>query len=181
MTFYSDVGDFNDQLYRIQSASAVFQKGIYHVFSLKTIEPVDVAALVNHTVFEDQNAKNAWNGFDSSHPFYECGKSSLAALRRTVDARHNLIYRPFMLDNLFWQDCKLIEHIKQAPHIEEIEQIYIKFSKDVLKQYNIEQDERERRPPPRIPSDVNNVASYPLLWADLFLQNVSGCLNKESP
>lgn len=186
-----DVADFNDQNHRIQSAGAVFQKGIYHLFLLSRRKPSDLfdkilrtyqslfqlcltqllldfdyqindkrilkrlralckdenaptradldpAALVNHSTFEENGG---WNGCQPNHPLHLSATNSLKALRRIADARHNLVYRPFMLDGPFWEDCTLIDLLKTAPTTDEVEQLYLEFTRAVTDQFAVERSE----------------------------------------
>lgn len=171
----SDLTDFNDRYHRIKSASAVFQKGIYHLFLLKRVEPkelsgqilrlyqcifqlclsqllldfnyklvpdrlpkrltrlckdpkqptrneIDPAAIVTHSVFEE----GKWSGFKAGNKLHSSSKHSLTLIKRIVDTRHNLTYRPFMLSS-HWDDCTLIDLLKIAPTVDETEQSYQEF------------------------------------------------------
>jgi hypothetical protein len=71
--------------------------------------------------------------------------NSLKALRRVADARHNLVYRPFMLDGPFWEDCTLIDLLKTAPTTDEVEQLYLEFTHAVADQFAAERSERPAR------------------------------------
>jgi hypothetical protein len=182
----SDIYNFNDVPHRIRSASATFQKGIYHLFIQKyryttdlfagilgmyqclfqlcltqllldsdfsisskdirlkrlralckdpnnpTRREIDPAAIVNHSIFEQQGN---WRGFRNNHPLHFSSVESLNLLQRIIDARHNLVYRPFMLDHL-WEDCTLIDLLETRPAVDEAESAYREFISGVLKWYN---------------------------------------------
>lgn len=172
----ADLKDFNDVGHRVASASAVFQKGIYHLFVLKTREApdmyarvlrmyqclfqlcltqllldlnyrldpddmfkrlrqlcrdpknptrkeVDPAAVINHSVFE--NGK--WRGAPKGHHLEAASQSAIGLYLRVVEARHHLIYRPFMLDGPFWEDCTLMDLLAVTPEAKEIEQTFREF------------------------------------------------------
>ena len=178
----SDIYDFNDVPHRIRSASAAFQKGIYHLyvqrfhgaedlftsvirsyqclfqlcltyllldstFSIRsddirlrrltklcadpkrpTRREIDPAAVINHSIFEKHGK---WHGLPSSHPLHSGSVKALRFLQTIVDARHNLVYRPFMLDRL-WEDCTLMDLLKNRPTTEEIEDAYRQFMSEVF-------------------------------------------------
>lgn len=182
----SDMQDFNDVPHRIRSASATFQKGIYHLFMRKnqsktdlfavilglyqclfqlcltqllldsdfsisssdirlrrlralctdpnnpTRREIDPAAIVNHSTFERQGN---WRGFRIDHSLHLSSVESLKLLQRISDARHNLVYRPFMLDHL-WEDCTLIDLLQTRPTLDEAENTYSVFISGVFKWYN---------------------------------------------
>lgn len=183
----SSIIDFNDPDHRIQSASAAFQKGLYHLFILKKRETTDVfaqvlrlyqclfqlcltellldsdydlnkvkiqprlrnfcqnpeqptrreidpAAIVDHTTFE----KKKWRGFRKGHPLEKVSKCTLELYARVVDARHNLVYRPFMLDNLY-EDCTLIDLLKHLPKTSDVEYAYQDFIKATVDCHIVEQ------------------------------------------
>ena len=178
----SDIYDFNDVPHRIRSASATFQKGIYHLFIHKhhgttdlftsvirlyqclfqlcltyllldstfairsddirlkrltklcanpkhpTRLEIDPAAVVNHSTFEEQGK---WRGFPPSHPLHLGSVKSLRFLQTIVEARHNLVYRPFMLDRL-WEDCTLMDLLENRPTTDEVEDVYRQFISEVF-------------------------------------------------
>lgn len=78
---------------------------------------LDPACLVTHSVFE----KHKWQGFQVSHPLAAIGRETIDLYSRVVDARHNLLYRPFLLDGPHWEDCTLITLIGKSPPRLEIE------------------------------------------------------------
>lgn len=176
-----DITDFNDVAHRIESASAVFQKGIYHLFILKTSritdiyekvlrsyqclfllcltqllldmnfsirtssiqkrlknicsdpsqptrKDIDPAALINHSIFEDRK----WNGFLVNHPLNISSNDTLNLFDRVVNARHNIIYRPFLLDNSYWENCTLINLIRDLPKEQEIENSFRQFLEGMI-------------------------------------------------
>lgn len=181
----TDIYDFNSVPHRIRSASATFQKGVYHLFILRhhestelfasvirlyqclfqlcltyllldstfsiksqdirlkrltklcadpkrpTRREIDPVAVVSHSVFE-LNGK--WQGFPHSHALHAGSINSLSLLQAVSDARHNLIYRPFMLDHL-WEDCTLIDRLDKRPTVTEVEDAYRQFISDVFGWY----------------------------------------------
>ena len=94
---------------------------------IQNVEPtrkhLDPACLITHSVFENKK----WNGFPTGHPLFSVSQSALDLFNRVVDARHNLIYRPFLLDQMFWEDCTLSELIEKSPRINEVEKVYTDF------------------------------------------------------
>jgi hypothetical protein len=192
----TDIYDFNDIGHRVFSATATFQKGIYHLFILKnekspevftkvlrlyqcvfqlcltqllldanykingkkiqqrlrrdckdpekpTRNEIDPAAIVKHSVFEEEGH---WKGFPQEHPLYLISKESLVLIQKIVEARHSLLYRPYMLDGPFWKDCTLMDLLKLIPDVEEIEKTYSSFIKAVLVWQNIERLEEPGKP-----------------------------------
>lgn len=184
-----DVKDLNEPGHRVMSASAVYQKGIYHLFMLKnkeasdayariiriyqcifqlcltqllldmdyklkpkdisprlrehcrdgenpTRKEIDPAAIVTHSVFE----KGRWTGAKRGHPLHEISKATIKLYKRVVEARHNLIYRPFMLAGYFWEDCTLLDLLSTVPKVEELERAYQVFVQAMLK-WNTVQNE----------------------------------------
>lgn len=171
--------DFDDSNHRTESATAAFQKGIYHLFLGKLHRDPDVygqllrkyqclfqaclslllldlagfslascvkriprrllnrcadpkrplrseldpACLITHSLFEERR----WNGFPASHPMARVSQRALDLYGRVVEARHNLLYRPCLLDGPFWEDCTLMGLITGAPSALEIEQVYDEF------------------------------------------------------
>jgi hypothetical protein len=182
----NNIYDFNDVPHRIRSASATFQKGIYHLFIQKsqnisdlfaailglyqclfqlcltqllldsdfsinskdirlkrlrdlckdpknpTRREIDPAAIVTHSAFEEQGS---WRGFRASHPLHLSSVKSLKLLQRIIDARHNLVYRPFLLEHL-WEDCTLIDLLETRPTVDEAETVYREFISAVVKWHN---------------------------------------------
>src|SRR5438046_3181822 len=55
-------------------------------------DEIDPACVINHS------AILKWSGFPSSHPLAKSGVRAKDLFSCTVDARHNLLYRPFLLD-----------------------------------------------------------------------------------
>lgn len=184
----NDLTDFNDLEHRVQSACAVWQKGLYHLFVLKneptsemfekilrlyqclfqlsltqllldtnfnistdqipprlrrrckdpkhpTRKELDPASIVTHTTFERH-----WSGFRNGHALHEISLKTLTSYKRTVEARHNLLYRPFMLAPNFWEDCTLIDLLNDTPKIEDVEQLYQDFIKAILNLHILEQE-----------------------------------------
>lgn len=87
-----------------------------------TREELDPAAIVTHTMLE-----RTWKGFRQGHPLLSSSEHSLDLYRRVVESRHNLLYRPFLLADRFWEDCTLIDLLQDAPEVDEIEQAYRLF------------------------------------------------------
>lgn len=181
----ADIYNFNNIPHRIRSASATFQKGVYHLFILRhnditdlfasvirlyqclfqlcltyllldstfsirsedirlkqltkrcadpkrpTLQEIDPAAVVSHSIFE-LNGK--WQGFPQSHRLHNGSIKSLTLLQAVIDARHNLVYRPFMLDHL-WEDCTLIDRLAKRPTVTEVEDAYRQFISGVFSWY----------------------------------------------
>jgi hypothetical protein len=185
--------NFDDRNHRVESATAAFQKGLYHLFLIKkrseadmysqiirtyqclfqiclsqllldssfslngklqhlprrlrllcldpsrpTRSDLDPACLITHSIFEDRK----WACFPPQHPLYSVSKLALDLYGRVVDARHNLLYRPFLLDGLFWEDCTLINLVGSAPSPDEIEQLYQKFVSAVWDWSTVEKGSR---------------------------------------
>lgn len=188
-----NLSDFNDLSHRLSSATAAFQKGIYHLFFLSTMDSqehfskilrtyqclfqlcltyllldssykldakhlpsrlrklcddaeaptraeIDPAAIVTHSVFENRK----WKGLGKSHPLHLSSKGALDLYQRTVEARHNLLYRPFMLAN-YWEDCTLINLLDSVPSSQEVEAAYKKFLQQMLEWSKVEQEEMPER------------------------------------
>jgi hypothetical protein len=189
----SDIHDFNDVPHRIRSASAAFQKGIYHLFVQRyhgtadlftsvirlyqclfqlcltyllldstfsiesddirlrrltklsadpkrpTRREIDPAAVVNHSTFEEHGK---WRGFPKSHSLQLGSIKSIRLLQTIVEARHNLVYRPFMLDRQ-WEDCTLMDLLENRPTTEEVEDVYRQFISEVFSWHNEYEPKRE--------------------------------------
>lgn len=188
-----DVKDFNNISHRVASASAVFQKGIYHLFLLKTREApdmyarvlrmyqclfqlcltqllldldyklnpkdiskrlrqlcqdpanptrkeVDPAAIITHSVFEN----GRWPGAPKGHYLEAASKSAVGIYLRVVEARHHLIYRPFMLDGPFWEDCTLMDLLAVTPEVEDIERAFREFVGAMMTWHGDEDRETDR-------------------------------------
>lgn len=189
----SDLSNFNYPQHRISSATATFQKGIYHLYFLvsqdsqewyakilrtyqclfqlcitqllldsdfsldaKHIQQrlrnlcknpdqplrseIDPAALITHSVFENRK----WKGLQKHHPLHLSSVMALDVYHKTVEARHNLIYRPFMLEN-YWEDCKLINLLGSVPSCAEVESAYKTFFGGMLDWVDLEQKEMSER------------------------------------
>lgn len=175
------IKNFDDFNHRIESATATFQKGLYHLFIVvkrrstdvfaqvlrkyqsifqlcltqllldmsfslngrriqrrlrekfcknpksPTRKELDPAAIVTHHTFEEE-----WKGFPDSHPLSMVSKNSLTLYQRVVEARHNLLYRPFLLAGSIWEDCTLIGLLGSIPKANEIEQAYRIFIETML-------------------------------------------------
>ena len=91
---------------------------------------IDPACVLTHSAIQK------WSGFTSTHPLVQSGVKARELLSRTVDARHNLLYRPFLLDRTdpgfdfgpFWEDCTLKALIGGAPKRQEVEVGYGDFA-----------------------------------------------------
>jgi hypothetical protein len=88
--------------------------------------------LVTHS-----DLRNKGRGFPIAHPLAPIGKETLDLFSRLVQARHNLLYRPFLLDvtknpsiaiSPSWEDCTLRDLIGGAPTWQEIEAAYEHFA-----------------------------------------------------
>jgi hypothetical protein len=75
-------------------------------------------------------------GFDV---FYRANRYSVQTI---ADARHNLVYRPFMLDCL-WEDCTLIDLIENRPTTTKVENVYHQFTSEVFNWHNEYEPKRE--------------------------------------
>ncbi len=177
-----DITDFNDAAHRIESASAVFQKGIYHLFILRTNRVVDIyekvlrvyqclfslcstqlllnmnyrfprssepkfnkfrkhcvnqneitrkdidpAAIIEHN---DLNKGN-WQ-FPKNHKLGHSSQQTLRLYKRALNTRHNTIYRPFLLDNSYWENCTLSNLIIDLPKEQEIEDSFRQFLEGMI-------------------------------------------------
>lgn len=200
--YLNDIKDFNDTGHRIDSATAVFQKGIYHLHFLKNQEGLDIfvrvlrtyqclfqlcltellldfsyqlrsssipvplkkhcsnpkeptrseidpSAIVTHSVFE-KGTKGYWGGPPKGHHLYTIGQRSLDLINKVIEARHNLIYRPFLLNRggKFWEDCSLLDLLQDIPNVDEVETAYKEFIQAMLKLYLEEQEKWKNLPPP---------------------------------
>jgi hypothetical protein len=189
----NEIHDFNNVPHRIRSASAAFQKGIYHLFVQRyhgtadlftsvirlyqclfqlcltyllldstfsiesddirlkrltklcadpkhpTRREIDPAAVVNHSTLEKHGK---WSGLPQSHPLQLGSIKSPSLLQTIVEARHNLVYRPFMLDRL-WEDCTLMDLLENRPTTEEVEDRFRQFISEVFSWYNEYEPKRE--------------------------------------
>jgi hypothetical protein len=105
-----------------------------------TRKELDPAAIVTHSVFEN----GRWEGVKIGHPLRNISKSTVKLYKRVVDARHNLIYRPFMLDGPFWEDCTLLDLLSTVPQVNEIEHAYGEFARAMLEWNRIEREETDK-------------------------------------
>jgi hypothetical protein len=181
----ADIKDFNSEEQRVESASAVFQKSIYHLFILRkrkstdiyekvirsyqslfllcstqllldmnfkisanniqkrlqelcndpqkpTCKELDPSAVINHSTFTTK-----WNGFPKDHPLENSSKHSIKLYTDVVEARHNMIYRPFLLDN-YWEDCTLINLLESLPEEAKIEATFREFLEGIIKWRKLE-------------------------------------------
>ncbi len=95
--------------------------------SKPTRNEIDPAALITHKMLEEE-----WKGFKDNHPLITISHRSLQVYKRLVEARHNVLYRPFMLANM-WEDCPLISLLKDIPDKKEVENLYIEFLTSIVK------------------------------------------------
>jgi len=98
-----------------------------------TRKELDPASIVTHTTLERR-----WVGFNSGHPLHEVSKHTLVLYHKIVEARHNILYRPFMLAPNFWEDCTLIDLLDKTPSVDEVEEVYQSFIKAIFDWYIIE-------------------------------------------
>jgi hypothetical protein len=187
-----DLTNFDDRRHRVESATAAFQKGIYHLFVLQkrsdpdkygqivrvyqclfqiclsqllldarfslnrdtsrlpkrlrqlcrdpgqpTRADLDPACIVTHSVFENRK----WNGFPEEHPMCLASRHALSVYGQVVDVRHNLLYRPQMLD-AYWEDCTLNALIGGVPSFAEIEVVYREFVNSLWEWRQVEHGSR---------------------------------------
>lgn len=86
-------------------------------------DEIDPGAIITHSMLE----KHEW-GFPADHSLAAVAIESLALFSQAVEARHNLLYRPFLLDGPYWEDCTLIELMEMAPTWQKIELSYKNFA-----------------------------------------------------
>jgi hypothetical protein len=68
--------------------------------------------------------------FKKGHPFHKISQDTQLLYKKVVDARHNLIYRPYFEareNSWHWEDCELEDLLKNIPSVNEVEQVYNKF------------------------------------------------------
>lgn len=76
-----------------------------------TRQKIDAAALVTHSLLtaDRRNHNRKWPvGFSDGHPLRASAEVALRLFDRTVECRHTLLYRPFLLENggkYEWMDC----------------------------------------------------------------------------
>jgi hypothetical protein len=148
-------------LHRVCSAAGSFHKGLYHLLVLKSRPSADAFEKVLRTyqvVFQlcitgrlldfrepvprvphpdpAANIKHQevarWNGFPSGHALYSGFAEAQELHRRTKDARHNMLYRPYMrFDNATrmasWEYCTLQDLLPHVPEVSELENAYERF------------------------------------------------------
>jgi hypothetical protein len=88
----------------------------------------DPAGGVNHTQVLN------WKGFNIGHPLYNISIKYLNICKRIVEARHNMIYRPFycnLNEEWSWEDCTLKGLLRNIPSTQEIENVYKDFFKAI--------------------------------------------------
>lgn len=133
---------------------------------------IDPSAVITHSVFED----GQWTGPPSTSSLRQPAVDSLKLIKRVVEARHNLIYRPFLLDRggLLWEDCTLLSLLAEIPEPSEIQDVYERFVASVLAQRAVEIRSREelQRLLPTLPAEETfaQLARSGKNWADYFIQ-----------
>lgn len=103
-----------------------------------TRKEIDLVSLLDHSIL-----RNKVNFPLHNHPLEKVDYNTLDLYRKIIDIRHYVLYRPSMLDDL-WNDCELIDLLKQFPRITKIEQIYKDFIKAMLDWHKIEQNKPKR-------------------------------------
>jgi hypothetical protein len=64
-----------------------------------------------------------------------------------VGARHDLIYRPFLLargQNYYWKDCPFLDFLKALPTAAQAEDLYSNFGEAVVEAYKLEREEQRQ-------------------------------------
>ena len=92
---------------------------------------------MTHSVFEN----GGWKGFPVGHHLHSVSKLTLDLYDKTVEARHSLIYRPFMLANL-WEDCTVIKMIENVPSHSEIKAAYTSLINSCVERFESEKEWR---------------------------------------
>lgn len=108
-----------------------------------TRHEIDPSALITHSVFENDDK---WKGFPVDHPLGASSKQALSLYKESVEARHNMIYRPFLLEErtggILWQDCTLRNLISHLPNPKSIESAFSIFLAGMKER--IEEDKGEQ-------------------------------------
>lgn len=99
--------------------------------------------VLNHKVFE----RGIWQGFPSNHPLHASSVSAVQLYKRVVDARHTVIYRPMLLarEGWYWEDCPLIDSLKQLPCATDVERVYEDFCAALSAEFSHQWREQLRR------------------------------------
>jgi hypothetical protein len=135
-----------------------------------TGEELDPAAVVTHSIFENGN----WPTIQPGSQLYTTSKASVGLISRVSEARHNLIYRPFLLQksNVHWEDCTLIDLIHDVPSTSDILKVYEQFIEAVLNRQLVEISLRKTAL-----GNVNNlidiasITDDSQIWADHFIRH----------
>ena len=108
-----------------------------------TRKMIDPAMVLNHKVFES----GIWQGFPSNHPLHASSVSAVQLYKRVVDARHTVIYRPMLLarEGWYWEDCPLIDSLKQLPRATDVERVYGDFCAALSTEFSHQWNEQLRR------------------------------------
>ncbi|KAB0671697.1 hypothetical protein F6V30_03720 [Oryzomonas sagensis] len=135
-----------------------------------TGEELDPAATVTHSIFENGNWPNKIGS-----TLYTTSKTSVTLISKVVNARHNLIYRPFLLhkDKMHWGDCTLIDLLKEVPNTTDIMAVYEQFIAEVFQYQAIEISDQKKilealNKNPREFSSILGKGDQK--WADYFVQ-----------
>jgi len=148
-------GDIDDYTRGLRTYAAVFQLCATHVLLDKTFtfqklpgelrrvivndrptrQKIDAAALVTHSLLtaDARNGNRGWRvGFSDGHPLRASSELALGLFDRTVECRHTLLYRPFLLKGAGgyqWEDCPLMDLVEDIPTTEQIENAYTSFAR----------------------------------------------------
>jgi hypothetical protein len=93
-----------------------------------TRDQVDPACIVSHSTFENEE----WSGFGEGHPLSTVSRRAMTLHKRSVGARHSLLYRPFLLAGRRWEDCNLSGLLGQMPTPGEVHDAYMVFTRGIL-------------------------------------------------
>jgi len=99
-----------------------------------TRSDIDLAAIVTHTTLSCLFEGHDWSGFSVGHPLENVCRQSIELYDQVVEARHNLLYRPFLLERQgrwYWEDCSLDDLVSTLPEAEKLERAYLNFSEAV--------------------------------------------------
>ena len=140
-----------------------------------TRSEIDPAAVLNHSVFD---AGGPWQGFQTGHPLHAASVAALALCRRVLEARHNLIYRPFLLEKptggRYWEDCPLSDFLAASPSVDEVEQVYTQVSTALVDEFI-----RQKRQQQQLLADLqtgalssNGLPATPRPWAMWLFQDI---------
>lgn len=136
-----------------------------------TRSDIDPAALITHSTFEK---RSNWRGLRASHPLHVSSVKSLKLLQRIAEGRHNLIYRPFLLDNL-WEDCTLIDLLESRPTVSDVEDEFITAVLNWHSEYEpVREEALTKKYSPSAQNDEENYPQYhvPPVGPAYFLDHV---------